>query len=646
ALRSRLNALRQELSDPVFLESSRLTKETFDEQWNRFEQIATLWAKKGGQESENLIRAAQRGKKRALANRLRYWFYAEVFGNRFTGAERKNQEEKADLRYPSEWYPATRQLSRTVHLHVGPTNSGKTYHALKRLEQAERGLYLGPLRLLAHEVYTRLNSKGIPCALVTGEETRMPDEPPKMWSCTVEMAPLNSPLDVAVIDEIQMINHSDRGWAWTQSFLGVQAKEIHLCGEARAVPLIKELCALTGDAVQVHNYERLTPLEVAPEPLGSLTRLEKGDCIVVFSVMGIHALRREIETKTGRNCAMVYGSLPPETRAQQARLFNDPDNDYDFLVASDAVGMGLNLAIKRVIFESTVKHNGTKLAPLEISDLKQIAGRAGRYKTAHEANTAATAQRSEEAMNTNAVVPAGPGPEATKPKTVGIVTTLEKLDFPYLKGVMKREPPPIETAGLFPPNIIVERFAQYFPPGTPFSYILLRLHEISKIHPRFHLCSLRDQLSIADAIHKVKNLSISDRYTICAVPSSTRDQKEEAFLVSLVERIADGKSVNLLDLPELPLHILDEPMSAETSYLRELETLHKCIVVYLWLSYRFPNSVVSRKLANYAKKLTEDAIEKTLTEFTYTQYASKKRKRERESAIKKLGAFVEADEQE
>ena len=107
---------------------------------------------------------------------------------------------------------------------------------------------------------------------------------------------------------------------------------------------MRELCALVGDKVHVHEYERLTPLEVQAQSLrGNLNRLEKGDCIVAFTVLGIHALRREVEKKTGKKCAIVYGSLPPETRAQQARLFNDPDNDYDFLVASDAIGMGLNL---------------------------------------------------------------------------------------------------------------------------------------------------------------------------------------------------------------------------------------------------------------------------------------------------------------
>jgi ATP-dependent RNA helicase SUPV3L1/SUV3 len=344
-LRLQLERLRQEFTDPKFLDSLSLTRSEFDEEWQSFERSIKVLIKRGSSELLILASESSRRGAKSLETRLRYMFYAQACGGRFTKAELDNQTEVADLRFPTEWYPATREICRTVHLHVGPTNSGKTYQALKRLEEADSGIYLGPLRLLAHEVYTRLNAKGKPCALVTGEEQRLPEGDVKMWSCTVEMAPLNTRMEVAVIDEIQMINHPDRGWAWTQAFLGLQAKEIHLCGEARAVPLIRELCALIGDKVHVHEYERLTPLKVASKSLGSLSKLEKGDCVVSFSVIGIHALRKAIEKKTGRKCAIVYGSLPPETRAQQARLFNDPDNDYDFLVASDAIGMGLNLFV-------------------------------------------------------------------------------------------------------------------------------------------------------------------------------------------------------------------------------------------------------------------------------------------------------------
>jgi ATP-dependent RNA helicase SUPV3L1/SUV3 len=629
-----MEQLKEELTEPAFFDSLKLDRAAFDKQWDAFEDVVHAWVKRHPPELEALAEEAGRGKG-TLTTRLRYLFYSQAFGGRYTSAELENQKEVADLRYPAEWYPATRQIPRSVHMHVGPTNSGKTYHALKRLEEAETGIYLGPLRLLAHEVYTRLNAKGKPCALVTGEEQRMPEgEKAGMYSCTVEMAPLNTTFDVAVVDEIQMISHPERGWAWTQAFLGLQAREIHLCGEARTVPLMRELCALVGDEVHVHEYERLTPLQVEPTSLkGKLNNLEKGDCVVAFTVLGIHALRREIEKKTGKKCAIVYGSLPPETRAQQARLFNDPDNDYDYLVASDAIGMGLNLAIKRVIFESTVKSNGVNFVRLEISEIKQIAGRAGRYKTAHQAVSDAS-QKSIADSPVDPAIGLDDKPESKKPETqtVGWVTTLDQIDHSNLKHGMRREPEPIKTAGLFPPSLIVERFANYFPPGTPFSYIMLRLHEISEIHPRFHLCRLKDQLSIADCIHSIQGLSIQDRIMICAAPINMRNKPERAFLRSLAQCIADGKSGNLLELDTVPLHVMDQPPSGTRQYLYGLENLHKMLVCYLWLSYRFPNVFTTRTLANYAKKLVEDQIEKTLTDFSLIEQARAKMVEQRKKA--------------
>ena len=250
-----------------------------------------------------------------------------------------------DLRYPAEWYPSARGTKRVIHLHVGPTNSGKTFHALKALEKARTGVYASPLRLLAHEVYARMNSLGQVCDLVTGDEQiRQTSGTASIKSCTVEMVPLGSRFDVAVIDEIQMIGDEFRGWAWTQAFLGLNAKEIHLCGEERALPLIRHLTAQIGDVLEVHTYKRLSPLKMMSTSLkGDLKNLRKGDCLVVFSRVKIHALKQQIETATNRRVAIVYGGLPPDIRSQQARLFNDSQNDYDYLVASDAIGMGLNL---------------------------------------------------------------------------------------------------------------------------------------------------------------------------------------------------------------------------------------------------------------------------------------------------------------
>lgn len=294
----------------------------------------------------SLLRAMLASGAEGLRNELEYLNYADRTTRNYSTPNLESQKKWADLRYPAEWYPNARSMQRTVHLHVGPTNSGKTYHALKRLEASKSGFYAGPLRLLAQEVYHRFKSSGIPCSLVTGDEVKVPEDgqAPRVMSNTVEMVSVGQAFDVGVIDEIQMIANPKRGWAWTRAVLGAQVKELHLCGEARAVPLIRELCALTGDNLEIHRYQRLNPLEVMPHSLrGNLNNLRKGDCLVSFSRVGIHALKSDIERLTGRRAAIVYGGLPAEIRTQQANLFNDPDNDYDFLVASDAIGMGLNL---------------------------------------------------------------------------------------------------------------------------------------------------------------------------------------------------------------------------------------------------------------------------------------------------------------
>lgn len=240
-------------------------------------------------------------------------------------------------------------MKRSIHLHVGPTNSGKTYTALSRLAQARTGVYAGPLRLLAHEVATRFNQGKIgglteprACNLVTGEERRVIDTWAGLTSCTVEMMNFNRHYDVAVIDEIQLISDPQRGTAWTMALLAVQAHELHLCGEPSVVELVKGIAETLGDEVTVHRYERLSPLAVADSSLeGDLKKIKKGDCVVTFSRNNIFAMKQQIEASTGLQVAVAYGGLPPEVREEQARKFND--GTCQVMVASDAIGMGLNL---------------------------------------------------------------------------------------------------------------------------------------------------------------------------------------------------------------------------------------------------------------------------------------------------------------
>lgn len=268
----------------------------------------------------------------------------------------KSLSSLTDIRQPHDQYPDARRYKRQIHLHVGPTNSGKTHAGLRALHGAHTGVYAGPLRLLAHEVFTRLNQGQIAsdlppraCNLITGEEQRTVDVRAGLTSCTVEMLSPHQFYEVVVIDEIQMIGDRSRGDAWTHALLATQAKELHLCGEESVVGLIKSLSEACGDQFILHRYQRLTPLKVSEKSLeNDLSQVERGDCVVTFSRNNIYAIKKYIQQHTNLRVGMAYGGLPPEVREREARMFNlgseiEGEGGYDVLVGSDAIGMGLNL---------------------------------------------------------------------------------------------------------------------------------------------------------------------------------------------------------------------------------------------------------------------------------------------------------------
>ncbi|KAM7213585.1 ATP-dependent RNA helicase [Rhypophila decipiens] len=605
----------------------------------------------------NLRNAFVKGDTQGLGKELKYSFQAFLMRSAFPKATSELQAELADLRYPFEWFPATRVMQRTVHLHVGPTNSGKTYHALKALENAKTGIYAGPLRLLAYEIYSRFQAKGLPVALLTGEEQRIPENVDEYFtSCTVEMSPIGKKVDVAVIDEIQMIGDPHRGAAWTQAVLGIQAKELHLCGEERTVDLIKEMCERIGDKCIIHHYKRLSPLRTMKESLDNdFKHLQKGDCVVTFSRVSIHSLKNVIEKETGRRCAVVYGSLPPETRAQQAALFNEPNNDYDFLVASDAIGMGLNLEIKRVIFESSTKFDGIGHRTLTIPEVKQIGGRAGRYKTANQAIQTAAAQPGAQsgADSSPAKDPETTAASPAKWGTPGYVTTLDEQDLEHIAASFHEEAPPIQAAAIQPPSFIIERFCSFFPPQTPFSFILSRLREISRISNPFFMAALTDEIGVAEAIQDYP-MSIADRCTLLYAPVTIREEAQQRLIAAMARCISTSTSGHLLDIPEIDLEALDveetDPAFTDKTHLLRLESLHKAIVLYLWLSYRFEGIFVSQQLAFHVNELLQAKIERCLDQLNFTFEARKAfRARQRHSATRRdleMGKYLEHDEVE
>ena len=272
-------------------------------------------------------------------------------------------------------YPLARQLRRRFILHLGPTNSGKTYDGVGRLRGARNGIYLGPLRLLAAEQFETLNLEDVPCSLVTGEEQlRVPGS--RVQSSTVEMADLKTHYDVAVIDECQMIGDRDRGGAWTAAILGLCADEIHACASPDAEGLLTRIITECGDELEIVRHERMTPLTVEKEGFQFPGSVRPGDALIVFSKARVHAVAAELKRK-GYRVSLIYGALPPDVRRDQANRFLEGDTDV--VVSTDAIAMGMNLPIERVVFLESEKYDGDITRPLTDAEIKQIAGRAGRY---------------------------------------------------------------------------------------------------------------------------------------------------------------------------------------------------------------------------------------------------------------------------
>ena len=209
--------------------------------------------------------------------------------------------------YP-DTFELARRLQRTVTLYVGPPNSGKTHAAFERLSQAHDGCYLAPLRLLALEGRDRLVGRGVACSLLTGEEN-VPAPDARVVSSTIEMVATNKPIDVAVIDEAQMIFDPYRGWAWTQAIVAVPANEVIIICSAYAVPAIENLLKLCGENCKVLAFERKQHVEMMPGPV-PIAALKKGDAVVAFSRREVLMLRDQVAAN-GHPVSVIYGALPP-----------------------------------------------------------------------------------------------------------------------------------------------------------------------------------------------------------------------------------------------------------------------------------------------------------------------------------------------
>jgi len=275
--------------------------------------------------------------------------------------------------YPN-MYAIASNMKRHAIVMLGPTNSGKTYQALQLLKKAKNGAYLGPLRLLALEVYEELNEDGVKCSLLTGEEQIL-EHGAAHTASTVEMMQSNIELDTVVIDEVQMLADEERGWAWTQAIVGCPAETMILVGAPEIWPLLKSLLQRLNVTYTVERKQRLQPLHIDNRAI-TIDDAKDGDAFVVFSRKDVF-LYQELLAKKGLSTAVIYGALGPEVRRSEAERFRS--GQAKVLIATDAIGMGLNLPISRIVLTTAEKFNGVAVNFISPALVRQIAGRAGRY---------------------------------------------------------------------------------------------------------------------------------------------------------------------------------------------------------------------------------------------------------------------------
>ncbi len=446
-------------------------------------------------------------------------------------------------------YSEARKLNRKIIYHMGPTNSGKTYHALQALSKAEKGSYLAPLRLLASEVFDKLTDMGVNTTLLTGEEV-IENPGATHYSSTIEMAKLQQEFDCIVIDEIQMIGDYQRGWAWTRALIHMRAKEVHLCGDPSALSLVQQILELTGDELEIKNYERMTDLKVESDST-KLENLKKGDALIVFSRR--NALKHKVELeKLGHTVSIVYGMLNPDVRREQARRFDE--GETDIIVSTDAISMGMNLPVRRIVFTAFSKFINSREHPLTDSEIKQIAGRAGRFQRfptgfvtylEREVNKGGT-EKLRDALNCEL--------EDREMAMVGPDLDL----FLNVNNALKEN------------SLRTLEFSEF-----------LRLFYTIEFSSPFYCVRLDEMIEIAETVEEINeqtnSLDYSEIFGFACAPVNLGNIDHVQYFHSIVSRYAAGQP------------IYNEMIDTSSNSIDYLETAIKCLELYQWLARHFSN---------------------------------------------------------
>lgn len=480
-------------------------------------------------------------------------FVFRTIEQRFANAFEKQQETRHAERirdsinlgeYP-ESFDLARRLPRKFIALLGPTNSAKTHEAMEALAKAKSGVYLAPLRLLALENYERLvatlTPQGKKVSLITGEERRL-EEGATHIASTVEMLDTRTRIDVAVIDEIQMLADRERGSAWTAAVCGAPATTIYLVGALEARLAIESLAQRLDIPLEIRIKSRKGPLEAEPSAVAKVRNLKKGDAVIAFSRRDV-LMWRDLVTEAGLSVSTVYGNLSPEVRRAQAERFRE--GQADVVVGTDAIAMGLNLPIERVVFTTATKFNGIDEEEISAALAKQIAGRAGRYGI-HEAGYFAGFDQ-----ETHSVVRSLLREKVEKLPSRGfyVAPTLDHLNKISM------------TTGETSLTKLLKRFARNV--DTADGFFIPRITE--------------EQLERSAWLDTLP-LSLEDKFILSLVPFSSR-----------VESLNRAWQKWAINLSRKRPTLLDVQVEKSRPSLQNVEDSCKLYSAYAWLAYRRPD---------------------------------------------------------
>lgn len=463
-------------------------------------------------------------------------------------------------------YPVARELDRKLYFYVGPTNSGKTYKAIQELQKADTGTYLAPLRLLALENYETLKNNQIPVSLITGEEEIFDEDAGHICS-TIEMINFDLEVDVCVIDEVQMLEDEDRGWAWVNAILGSPAKKVIMTGSVNALDIIKKIATYLGEELEIVKFKRKNPLEVLAKPI-TLREIKKATALIAFSRNEVLQLKSKLSKFY--KVSVLYGNLSPEVRRQEAKRFRE--GETDILIATDAIAMGLNLPIKTLLFTTDTKFDGKQKRKLTPNEVIQIAGRAGRYGHHEIGHIGATS-----------------------------TSVLKHIEHMFKSSLHTIKPPLKVKATLGQ----VEDLAQYL--GTrSLTQILKYFAQHMKYDGPFEAVNLKGMLELASILDSYKTLTLEQKYMLSNAPINTRSPLIKNGYIRYVKAVLNHEVIQYR-----PTIKIDAVAKTQEQLLQAEDEVKK-ISLYLWLSYKLPELFPSKDLAVKYRDLINNYCQKSL----------------------------------